>query len=81
MREGTTNVIRHSGASRCEIRVRTGLASADVEVVDDGRGGAPPNGGSGLAGLAERAWGRHGRVEAGPRAEGGFRLHVSVPTA
>jgi two-component system sensor histidine kinase DesK len=81
VREGTTNVIRHSGARRCEIRVCAGLASADVEVVDDGRGGGEDGRGSGLAGLAERAWRRNGRVEAGPRDDGGFRLRVSVPTA
>jgi len=82
VREGTTNVIRHSGARRCEIRVSAGLASADVEVVDDGSGGEGRNGdGSGLAGLAERALQRRGRVEAGPRPEGGFRLRVTVPTA
>jgi two-component system, NarL family, sensor histidine kinase DesK len=82
VREGTTNVIRHSGARRCEIRVRAGLESAAVEVVDDGRGGEDRDGdGSGLAGLAERASRRRGHVEAGPRPEGGFRLRVSVPTA
>jgi two-component system sensor histidine kinase DesK len=82
VREGTTNVIRHSGASRCEIRVSAGLASAGVEILDDGRGGDRRDGaGSGLPGLAERAERRHGRVEAGPRPDGGFRLHVSVPTA
>jgi two-component system sensor histidine kinase DesK len=82
VREGTTNVIRHSGAQRCEIRVSSGAATAGVEVVDDGRGGeGREDAGSGLAGLAERALGRSGRVEAGPRPEGGFRLRVTVPTA
>jgi two-component system, NarL family, sensor histidine kinase DesK len=81
VREGTTNVIRHSGARRCEIRISAGLVSADLEVVDDGRGSdGEHRDGSGLAGLAERAVERNGRVEAGPRPGGGFRLHVSVPT-
>lgn len=82
VREGTTNVIRHSGARRCEIRVTAGLAIADVEVVDDGCGSdGGSQGGSGLAGLSERARRRQGQVEAGPRPGGGFRLRVSVPTA
>jgi two-component system sensor histidine kinase DesK len=82
VREGTTNVIRHSGATRCEIRVSAGLAAAGVEIVDDGRGGeGRDDGGSGLPGLAERAERGRGHVEAGPRPDGGFRLHVSVPTA
>jgi two-component system sensor histidine kinase DesK len=80
VREGTTNVIRHSGARRCEIRVSAGLASADVEVVDDGRGRESDGGGSGLAGLSERVWRRQGQLEAGPQPDGGFRLRVSVPT-
>lgn len=81
VREGTTNVIRHSGARRCEIRISAGLVSADLEVVDDGRGtDGGHRDGSGLAGLAERAGVRNGRVEAGPKPGGGFRLHVSVPT-
>jgi two-component system sensor histidine kinase DesK len=80
VREGTTNVVRHSGASRCSIRVRAGERDAEVEVVDDGVG---PNGsheGAGLAGLVERAERVRGRVETGPRPGGGFRLRVTVPT-
>ena len=80
VREGTTNVVRHSGATRCAIRVRADGRDAEVEVVDDGVG---PNGaaeGAGLAGLVERAERVRGRVEAGRRAEGGFRLRVIVPT-
>lgn len=81
VREGTTNVIRHSGASRCEIRIQAGPSSAEVEVLDDGLGGDRCEGGSGLAGLAERASRRRGHLEAGPRPGGGFRLRVSVPAA
>ncbi len=80
VREGTTNVIRHSGARRCEIRVRAGVDGAAVEVVDDGSGDdRRDGGGSGLAGLAERASRGNGHVEAGPRPDGGFRLRVIVP--
>jgi two-component system sensor histidine kinase DesK len=82
VREGTTNVIKHSGAQHCEIRMCTEHGTARIEVLDDGRGAGPAQAeGNGLAGLAERAVGRQGRVEAGARADGGFRLHVSVPTA
>jgi two-component system, NarL family, sensor histidine kinase DesK len=44
VREGATNVIRHSGASRCSVRVRAGLAEASVEVIDNGHGPASPSG-------------------------------------
>jgi two-component system sensor histidine kinase DesK len=52
IREGVTNVIRHSGAKRCEVL----LTATSAEVRDDGLATPSPNGqGSGLAGLRERA--------------------------
>jgi len=36
VREGATNVIRHSGASRCRVVITASLENARVEVVDDG---------------------------------------------
>lgn len=81
VREGATNVIRHSGARHCTMRVDATLRDAAVEVVDDGGGPVSSNGdgGHGLEGLAERAKRLNGRVEAGSRPEGGFRLAVTVP--
>jgi two-component system sensor histidine kinase DesK len=40
VREGATNVIRHSGARHCTLRVTASLADAGVEVIDDGAGDA-----------------------------------------
>ena len=84
IREGVTNVIRHSGGHRCEIDVRYADGAATVEIRDDGTGapGAlPPSGGHGLRGLAERAAAVGGTLEAGPYADGGYRLAVRVPAA
>lgn len=80
VREGATNVVRHSGARRCAIHVRASGAEAEVEVRDDGRGrtGDAPSG-TGLVGLAERVGRLRGRIEAGSAPEGGFRLRVTVP--
>jgi two-component system sensor histidine kinase DesK len=78
VREGTTNVIRHSGATRCEIRLRPN----GVEVLDDGHGADPGihhDGGHGLRGLSERVEAAGGALSAGPRAAGGFRLAISAP--
>ncbi|WP_037064742.1 sensor histidine kinase, partial [Pseudonocardia acaciae] len=77
LREGVTNVIRHSGASRCTVR----LAAHWLEVVDDGPPGAEPPGapGNGLAGLAERMAAVHGTVTAAPLPAGGYRLRAEVP--
>ncbi len=73
VREGTTNVIRHSGARR----VRIVVDGSSAEIADDGRGG--DGSGHGLDGLRERAERLGGRLEAGPRAGGGFGLRVTLP--
>jgi two-component system sensor histidine kinase DesK len=88
VREGVTNVIRHSGASQCWIRTRHVGDEFGIEILDDGRGADRPavadrgargsRVGHGLAGLAERASVLGGRLEAGRRPEGGFRLAVWV---
>ena len=82
VREGATNVIRHSRARRCEIRVERDGDTVHAEVIDDGRGSghaAPPRG-SGLSGLAERVSGFAGGLcEAGPLPGGGFGLRVGLP--
>jgi len=82
VREGTINVIRHSRASRCQITVAGDEASSWLEIVDDGtRRQASPDAGSGLRGLSERMERAGGRLEAGCRETGGFRLAVRLPAA
>jgi len=81
VREGTTNVVRHSHATHCEIRLTSDRRSAAVEVADDGDAVSSSNGGTGLVGLAERARTVHGSLEAGAATEGGFRLRLTVPLA
>ncbi|HEY0808109.1 MAG TPA: sensor histidine kinase [Pseudonocardiaceae bacterium] len=84
LREGVTNVIRHSKASRCEVR----LGDTWLEVRDNGRSAADvvtssraDGGGHGLCGLAERVAAVNATLDAGPLPEGGFLLRVSVPSA
>ena len=81
VREGTTNVIRHSQAHNCRIVLAREVDRVHAEITDDGRGkahGETP--GSGLSGLAERvADFGEGEFEAGPQQEGGFRLRVDLP--
>ncbi len=85
VREGATNVIRHSRARHCRLCVTATLAGASVEVLDDGPAAAPRNGseadgdGHGLAGLQERVGSLGGTIAAGPHAGGGYRLAVDVP--
>jgi len=78
VREGVTNVVRHSGARRCRIVVDRDA----VEIHDDGEGPAPARGvsgwtlGSGLRGLRERAEAVGATVVVGTSPDGGFRLRV-----
>ena len=76
VREGVTNVVRHSGAKRCTIR----LSAEEIEVLDDGKGPTPGRGtsGHGLIGLRERADQAGASVQVGQAPEGGFRLAVRV---
>jgi two-component system sensor histidine kinase DesK len=80
VREATTNVVRHSGARTCAIRLSTANGQVALQVDDDGaRADGGSRNGAGLAGLAERARRLHGTLEAGGRAEGGFRVMLTLP--
>jgi two-component system sensor histidine kinase DesK len=87
VREGVTNVVRHSGGAQCSISIER-LVRGDVrlEILDDGpsplpggSGRASVGTGRGLRGVRERVTLAGGSVESGPRAEGGYRLAVTVP--
>lgn len=73
VREGVTNVVRHSGAARCRVRVD----ARSVEVADDGRGPGDGTVSTGLAGLRERVEAMGGRMTAGGGELGGFTLRVT----
>ncbi|HWI70465.1 MAG TPA: histidine kinase [Baekduia sp.] len=81
VREGATNVLRHSDARHVRISVAVGARDAALELIDDGCGAGDGAPGTGLAGLAERVARVRGRMDAAPvqTAGGGFRLAVTVP--
>jgi two-component system, NarL family, sensor histidine kinase DesK len=87
LREAVTNVIRHSRARTCRIRLSERAGEMSLEVADDGRGFAGSASGSGLRGMSERLSeaGGHlslGRAETGSANSGrGFRLTATVPAA
>jgi signal transduction histidine kinase len=85
--ESLTNVLKHGGpgarATVALTRIPDGLR---LVVTDDGQGAAAepaPLGGRGMVGMRQRANAVGGRLEAGPRAEGGFRVaaHLPLPEA
>lgn len=75
VREGTTNVLRHSNAQRCAVVISVRDGEVRVRLQNDGVGnGADEQTGSGLAGLRERFATVGGRVDAGPTSPDGFEL-------
>lgn len=78
VREAVTNVVRHSAARTCTVRV----GPTRIEVTDDGRGAdgafSEPDG-HGLAGLRERVAAAGGTLSAGPLPGRGFGLCVEMP--
>ncbi len=79
VREGVTNVLRHSHAHRCDISLEASNGGFTVVILDDGVGGVASAGGTGLHGLRERVGAAGGRLQAGPAERGGFRLEAYVP--
>jgi len=76
VREGLTNIVRHSRASSCAVQ----LSASAVEITDDGVGG-PAVPGNGLDGLRERVTAAGGVVDAGPLQPRGWRLRVRLEQA
>ena len=75
VREGVTNVVRHSGASVCRVT----LGTHEVEIADDGVGPSDSaDGSTGLSGLRERVEAAGGRLAVGRSDLGGFRLRVTL---
>jgi len=79
VQESLTNVVRHAGATAASVMLTYGDRELTVEIEDDGRGGAAANGGSGIAGMRERAVALGGRLDAGTGPGGGFRVSAHLP--
>jgi two-component system sensor histidine kinase DesK len=85
LRESVTNVIRHSGARDCWMRLTRRGDELSLEVRDNGAGagpaassGLPAAEGTGLRGMSERLCAVSGKLEIRP-GPGGFRLTATVP--
>jgi signal transduction histidine kinase len=82
--EALTNVLRHAHASAATVEVVYGADSLDLTVTDDGAGATTEPGtsdGHGLVGMRERVGMFGGRLAAGPRDGGGYRVTASFPMA
>lgn len=77
--EAMTNIARHSGAKRAKVYGRYHSDLLILEITDDGHGGADPNAGSGLTGLADRLTALEGRLRVSSPAGGPTLLHMEIP--
>jgi two-component system sensor histidine kinase DesK len=75
VREGGTNVLKHSAATRCAITIDGGV----LEMRNDGVREPAAEAGSGLRGLAERLATAGGSLSAAPAPGGEFLLRAAVP--
>ena len=78
VQEALTNTLKHAGAEHATVSVRYGDELA-LEIRDDGSGGTDANGGSGLVGMRERVAMLGGRVDTGPRPDGGYLVSAQIP--
>jgi two-component system sensor histidine kinase DesK len=76
LREAVTNVVRHSGATVCRVRVEQAADGCTLTITDDGRGAVLAEG-SGVRGMRERITAAGGALayDATP----GLRLTVTLP--
>jgi PAS domain S-box-containing protein len=77
--EALTNVDRYASASHATVSLRRANGSVEVEIADDGRGGADPARGSGLRGLQDRLSAIDGTLELDSAPGRGTRLRARVP--
>ena len=77
--EALANVAKHAAAGAAEVAIRQLPGRLVIQVSDDGAGGARPEGGSGLRGLADRVGSAGGvlRVDSPPGS--GTRLEADIP--
>jgi signal transduction histidine kinase len=79
--EALTNVQKHAGAAAASLHAGVERGMLVVEVLDDGRGGAAPALGSGLAGLSARVAALDGRLAVESPPGGPTTVRAEIPCA
>jgi signal transduction histidine kinase len=79
--EALTNVARYAGAEAAIVRVTRANGAVEVEVRDDGIGGADPAAGTGLRGLEDRVAALDGRLAVESPAGEGTTVLARIPCA
>jgi len=76
LREGITNVVRHAQATVCRLTLRHAGNWCEMEIADNGRGGAMEEG-NGLSGMRQRVEALGGVLER--NGSSGTQLRIRVP--
>ena len=83
VQEALTNALKHAGPARARVGISYLADKLELDIIDDGQGsgddGHNAGGGRGLIGMRERVSLFGGELAVGPGAEGGFRVHASLP--
>ncbi|HEX5592715.1 MAG TPA: histidine kinase [Solirubrobacterales bacterium] len=79
--ESLTNVARYADAELATVRVERRDGALEVEVSDDGAGGADPDAGTGLRGLADRVAALDGSLSVRSEAGKGTTVEARIPCA
>jgi signal transduction histidine kinase len=80
LQESLTNALKHGDRTGAQVRLRYLPDELELEIVDgSGTVAGERNGGHGLVGMRERVAVYGGEIEAGPRDEGGYRVHARLP--
>jgi len=77
--ESITNAVKHAEASSVAVRGGPRGESIELEIKDDGVGGAVPGGGTGLIGLKDRVDTLGGTISLLSPAGGGTTIRASLP--
>lgn len=81
VQESLSNIRKHACARSACLSLRYATSCLTIEITDDGDGGRSRTGqpGHGLIGMRERVALYGGRLECGPRGEGGWRVWAQLP--
>jgi signal transduction histidine kinase len=80
VQEALTNALKHAGPAQARVTVRYGRHELDIEITDDGAGGANGGpGGHGRVGMRERVALFGGNLATGQRLDGGYAVRARLP--
>jgi signal transduction histidine kinase len=77
--EALTNAVKHARATRADVRAAVRYGALELEIRDDGAGGADPRHGTGLAGLADRVESIDGTITITSPPARGTTIAVQLP--